>query len=507
MASAENESPKPVGDGALAVTESASSNESPAEHMNLVDAAEPPVSASPPSLAESSNGEALSTFEPPEEVKQWMSPEDWTRLSTAWEQAEAEAFAWAEECDDDLWNDDAVVPQRKPKQRRPAWDQNFSQVGSDARRLPPLRRYFDSLPSETSMPKQAVRRDIAKLLPNHYRPDIYSIQHPSFAPDVSEATARRLSRTSDSLEVMMEERERGWVSTFHMDVSVDNDKLHPHLRHLFDRRGFEASYRTRPELDKVTPVLRPRTPGRPSTREKIMRHSASVPASSSTEPVIDASLRGEGTIHWGRRCLTFGPDPSTRSGHDNSKIPWVSDHHRSESEDNELLNPLFRHYFDKSGIESSFRMRGRHYGRPLKSVMGIPAVYPGRSVAESGGSIESVNSADQRSGRNRAHNVSSGSLRGSRSASHASSVMSSAKSGGVHSRHSGGGSAFGGHSVSPGNRLSGRRGTSHGNDTLAKSQPMLASRGSPCGGSDGSGTPGSGQGRMLGNPFPQTYTT
>merc|ERR1712060_645135 len=55
-----------------------------------------------------------------------------------------------------------------------------------------------------------------------------------------------------------------------------------------------------------------------------------------------------------------------------SKIPWVNDHHLLESDDNTILNPRLRHYFGGEGLESSFRMRGRHYGRPLPAVMGLP---------------------------------------------------------------------------------------------------------------------------------------
>ncbi|CAE8614688.1 unnamed protein product, partial [Polarella glacialis] len=64
-------------------------------------------------------------------------------------------------------------------------------------------------------------------------------------------------------------------------------------------------------------------------------------------------------IHWGTRCLRYGPDPQVREGKEGEQIPWVYDFHRSEAEDNEMLHPVFRHYFDQNGLESSFRNRGR----------------------------------------------------------------------------------------------------------------------------------------------------
>jgi len=237
------------------------------------------------------------------------------------------------------------------------------------------------------MPKQPVRPDVARLVKGthlHREGDIFSSSHPTFAPDIADITARRLARSSGNLEVYLEERERNWENKAHLTCSVDNDSLHPHMRHYFDRRGLEASYRTRPHIDKVAPRLPPRTPGRPSTREKILRHYNSdsainlntvegkrAAALASADPDVQKRAVEE-NIHWGRRCLMVGPDASVRHAMDGSKIPWVGDHHLLESDDNRILNPRLRHYFDGEGLESSFRMRGRHYGRPLLVPGGLP---------------------------------------------------------------------------------------------------------------------------------------
>jgi len=266
--------------------------------------------------------------------------------------------------------------------QRPKWQEDWHLLGNDSGYPSSLRRYFDEIPSEVSMPKQPVRLDVARLFPREK--DIFSSAHPTFAPDIADATARRQRRTSDSLEVYLEEREKNWENKAHLTCSVDNGTLHPMLRHYFDRRGLEASYRTRPHIDKVAPRLPPRTPGRPSTREKILRHYVSDSAInlSTVEGKRAAALAAadpdvekravEDNIHWGRRCLMVGPDASVKQAPDGSKIPWVGDHHLLESDDSVILNPRLRHYFGDEGLESSFRMRGRHYGRPLPAVMGLP---------------------------------------------------------------------------------------------------------------------------------------
>merc|ERR1712113_1104629 len=104
--------------------------------------------------------------------------------------------------------------------------------------------------------------------------------------------------------------------------------------------------------------------------DKILKWSISEPALHGSEDELDVKLRAKGNIHWGGRCLRYGPQCHLRQSPTGEKIPWVYDHHRSETEDNEILNPLLRHYFDADGIESSFRNRGRHYGRPTRSIFG-----------------------------------------------------------------------------------------------------------------------------------------
>jgi len=322
-------------------------------------------------------------FSMPDAVKSWVKREDWEALSRAWAAAEAQAIAWAEgegddleEDDDDVWDIDSEISTslytsdivtttitssgigRRRRPRRPKWDEDFSLVGIDSRKPPPLRRYFDSVPAEISPPVQAVRRE---LRPKPALP---------FRSSVDDEAP------TDGREPWME----AWGST----ASTDNDGLHPHLRHYFGNRGMEASYRQRPHIDcKWLQEMKPRTPGRPSTKEKLERwRSASEPALSSASPgkgkkekvVIDAGTRGLGSIHWGNRCLMYGPDGQVKTGPNGEQIPWVYDHHVSETEDNEIMHPLLRHYFDRDGVESSFRNRGRHYGRDKKLCFGLPSL-------------------------------------------------------------------------------------------------------------------------------------
>jgi len=166
-----------------------------------------------------------------------------------------------------------------------------------------------------------------------------------------------------------------------MTVSPDNEALHPHLRSYFDRRGLESCYRQRPVIDLTSKKLRPRTPGRPSTREKIMKfRSTSEPSlgqgssmsADDEEEKIGVEFRHTGGIHWGGRCQMTGTDkpkapvvkhPVTGEV---MKIPWVNDHHNSVSTDNSILHPALRHYFDVDGVESSFRNRGLQDGRPMR---------------------------------------------------------------------------------------------------------------------------------------------
>lgn len=334
-------------------------------------------------------------FDPPDEVKNMLSQDELAivrrqimkheqAMVLEWEADEAEAYHMQSMMTGPGDSYVAASGSHPSKQGRgqAKWDQNFHQLGKDSNMPPPLRRYFDELPKENSRAKQPVRSDIMKLFPGQAN-SIFSIQHPTFAPDLGELPRFSASDPKVVEKARNQQREKDFIDRFDLSCSVDNDLLHPHLRHYFDRRGIKSGYKNRPHVDKVTPKLRPRTPERPSTREKILRYYASDSAllaslglskGSPAKVVSGARERGEGDITWGRRCLMFGPDKAVRQGEDNDKIPWVSDHHRMESEDNEILNPLLRHYFERDGLESSFRMRGRHYGRPLPAVMGVPAI-------------------------------------------------------------------------------------------------------------------------------------
>jgi len=333
-------------------------------------------------------------FEPPDEVKKLLRPEDWQAITSAWQGAEEQAMAWARGDIDDFEDgaqeahdslDSFASPhlqgsmsemssrQRRPKKKKkePAWNEDFGLLGKDSNYPPPLRRYFDRVPAESSVAKEAIRPEVARLHGAKSVPDVWSKAHPSYAPDISEATKKRMSSSGAAChEVLCEKREQQWINGWEKSCSEDNPMLHPHLRHYFDRRGLEASYRMRPFINACTPVMRPRTPRRPSTREKIMRVCASEPkiiGPGNPEDNLGAAGRVGGEIPWSRRCFMYGCESSTKiNPFDGGKIPWVMDHHRTEAEDNEGVHPLLRHSFDKAGLESSFRQRGRHYGRPLK---------------------------------------------------------------------------------------------------------------------------------------------
>jgi len=322
---------------------------------------------------------------PPDVVQQWLRREDWEALSIAWAAAEAQAISWEEgdlddpfkdtfdEDFDESWPDvDFGTSQlassqastasptfssseaRPWKSRRKPWNEDFHLIGQDTRKPAPLRRYFDSVPSETSPKREPVRLGL--------RPKAAMIRgEDEFGPD---SPAEPWNRTFGSL------------------ASTDNDGLHPHLRHYFDRRGLEATYKMRPHCDhKWLQALPPRSPDRPSTQEKLLRRSSSEPAlggSSLTRKTgddkLDVKARGMGSIPWGTRCLLFGPSTNVNQSPLGEKIPWVYDHGVTETDDNDILNPMLRHYFDADGIESSFRNRGRHYGRPTKMCFGIPPI-------------------------------------------------------------------------------------------------------------------------------------
>lgn len=322
---------------------------------------------------------------PPAVVQQWLRREDWEALSNAWAVAEAQAIAWEEgELDDsaeDLFDDDfdeswrdvdvgasqsilsrastasptlSSSEARPSKSQRKPWNEDFHLIGQDSRKPAPLRRYFDSLPSETSPKREPVR--------------------PGLRPQAGMMRAEDASGPDTQTEP--------WNHAFGSMASTDNDGLHPHLRHYFDRRGIESTYKMRPHCDhKWLQALPARTPGRPSTREKLLRLSSSEPAlggslltHKGSDDKLDVKARGVGSIPWGQRCLLFGPNGNVKRGPVGEKIPWVSDHGIIETDDNEILHPMLRHYFDAEGIESCFRNRGRHYGRPTKMCFGIPPI-------------------------------------------------------------------------------------------------------------------------------------
>lgn len=298
-------------------------------------------------------------FNPPESVQKWLRREDWDALSQAFAEAEERAMVWTEDGTREsvASTSPSSVPRRR---RRRQWDQDFHLLGQDSRKPPPLRRYFDPVAAEGSPPTQAVRRGMRHLT------------------DQNRGNGRPLGGSASAGTSPAIHRSE-WSNVWGQTASVNNDVLHPYLRHYFDRRGLEASYRQRPHIDHEScRRLRPRTPQRPSVGDLLLRHSTSEPSlasaggtiSGSTMDKLDVKNRVYGSIHWGNRCLMYGPEASVQRSPTGDKIPWINDHHRNEAEDNELLNPMLRHYFDADGIESSFRNRGRHYGRPTRSVFG-----------------------------------------------------------------------------------------------------------------------------------------
>lgn len=271
---------------------------------------------------------------------------------------------------------------RKSKQQKPQrvkWDEGFNLLGSDHRKPTALRRYFDEIPGENTIPKG-------------YRGDG---DHTSLGK-AFKAPAHLQAR-------------RPWVETHEQTVSGDNEALHPHLRSYFDRRGLESCYRQRPNVDATTKRMRPRTPQRPTTREKILRfRSLSEPSlqdssvmsggSSGQEEELGAEGRHHGGINWGARCLMTGTDDFkvNMKGADGEpqKLPWVTDHQVTVCTDNVILNPMLRHYFDKDGLESSFRNRGMHYGRKPKPIMGVtPGKKKRRGSMDTSSSWDSVRSS------------------------------------------------------------------------------------------------------------------
>jgi len=342
-------------------------------------------------------------FNPPDSVRKWLRDEDWNALKQAWNDAEARAISWADgDLDDvpaEVWEDESssaaassktgskdTGTREKQKRRKPAaeggqarrrkpWNENFSVMSTDSRHPPSRRRYFDPVPGENSPPKQPILQGLQSLKESRYN---------SMMASRSQSSSRS-----------------PWNEQWSQVASSDNDGIHPHLRHYFDRRGLEASFRQRPSVDSGwLKQQRPRTPQRPSTKDLMLKHSASAPSLPGVNPTyddddepdpLDVKLRGGGSIRWGRRCLMYGSDPRPRGGRA-QKIPWVDDHHISETEDNEILNPMLRHYFDAEGIETSFRNRGRHYNRPLPAVIGVGGPSRHASVSSMGGRTPSLSS-------------------------------------------------------------------------------------------------------------------
>ncbi|CAK9056748.1 unnamed protein product [Durusdinium trenchii] len=293
-------------------------------------------------------------FYPPEEVQQMLQPGDWEALERAWSHDWQGMETAGFPCGSYLAETSGQWPEeKKKKKQRPKWDESWSLIGSDSRRPAPQRRYFDAVPAEIRAPVEPVRPDMKKKEVN-----------PRFEED-------------DRFEALL--YGTGWLDCWSQTGSSDNDSLHPLLRHYFDHRGIESSYRQRPTADHPwLQTIPPRTPQRPSARtlkKKIINRATMAPKP--PDPGAPAK-----SIPWGVRCLRYGGDfkahhylPKTH------KIPWVYDHNRSESEDNPAMNPLLRHYFDADGIESSFRNRGRQFGRPVRPVFGRQFTQPDQRLA------------------------------------------------------------------------------------------------------------------------------
>jgi len=229
---------------------------------------------------------------------------------------------------------DALGDAQKPariKFRERGWNHRHHTHGYCDTGNPKMRRrYFDEVCNEPSCPK------VDPLW--------------EFDSEVGDQQATSCSAMSQGGE--SQRKRKPWVDAFWMDCSTDNPLLNPLLRHYFDRRGIEASYRTRPEVAKHAPVLPSKSP-----REPYPQHSKE----------SKALIKNEPNIHWGNRCLMYGckykldKKAQTMSG----EIPWVEDHNVDECVDNVGLHPYLRHYFDRDGLPSSFKNRGRNYGRPL----------------------------------------------------------------------------------------------------------------------------------------------
>mmetsp|Transcript_8377 Transcript_8377/g.19730 ORF Transcript_8377/g.19730 Transcript_8377/m.19730 type:complete len:381 (-) Transcript_8377:76-1218(-) len=303
-------------------------------------------------------------FMPPDHVKRLLRPEDWEALTKVWAQVEEETLKMV----DEDWDDADLVDSRqqggkksssqspvKASRKQKPWNHEFQLMGMDHKRKPArLRRYFDSS-NNGHTPWCPVPEEIQE---NRLKSTLLGKAQTAKEPYLHDAHAVP------------------WTDAFHNTVDVDNDKLHPMLRHYFDCRGVESSFRTRPHVSKSDWRTKVRTPRRPPTRDRILKWSVSEPSllsSSSVRskeeicpPTLDTDARHTGSITWGRRCLQYGRPgslPRTQAPAGGGKIPWVHDHHVSVSFDNDILNPRLRHYFKEEGLEASFRNRGHHYGR------------------------------------------------------------------------------------------------------------------------------------------------
>lgn len=262
---------------------------------------------------------------------------------------------------------DADKPRRHQIRER-AWNPRHHTYGfCDSGNPRMRRRYFDEVCNEPSTSK-----------PDHLWEFDSEVGDQRTARGRSESTASHERRTPVQLHVTYvhskpfvcvekvgdekkeerrkPERRKPWVDAFWMDCSTDNPIINPLLRHYFDRRGMESSYRTRPLVDKHAPVLPPHSP-----REPYPQHSQQA----------KKGLKEEPNIHWGNRVLKYGSNVKVQTL--DERIPWVADHTVTETTDNYGLHPKLRHYFDREGLPASFKSRGRHFGRtfsdPFKGTM------------------------------------------------------------------------------------------------------------------------------------------